>query len=100
MLAFTANMLGVLMLYKFRIGDANVRSVLLCSPNHALGSNAIVMLAGGVFAAYIPWPDIIVAGVKVGLFIASVVKITFQARPEMRVFRANDGLNTSLSLRT
>jgi Co/Zn/Cd efflux system component len=38
-----------LMFYRFRSGDANMRSVWICARNDALGNLAVVLAAVGVF---------------------------------------------------
>ena len=55
------------MLYRFRTGDANMRSVWICSRNDALGNLAVLLAAMGVFGTSSGWPDVIVAAVMGGL---------------------------------
>lgn len=69
MLAFAANALSALLLLRYREGDANVRSVWLCSRNDALGNLAVVVAASGVLASGTAWPDLAVAAVMAGLFL-------------------------------
>jgi len=82
-LALAANLTSVLLLLKYRNGDANVRSVWLCSRNDAIGNLAVILAAGGVWASGTAWPDLIVAGVMASLFIWSSVQIVRQARHEL-----------------
>jgi len=82
MLALAANVTSVLILLRFRNGDANVRSVWLCSRNDAIGNIAVVAAASGVFATGTAWPDLAVAAVMAGLFLTSSVKIIGQALHE------------------
>lgn len=49
-LALTANLISVLLLMKHRDGDANVRSVWLCSRKDAIGNVAVMIAASGVWA--------------------------------------------------
>lgn len=49
------------LLYAYREGDANMRSVWLCSRNDALGNVAVILAAIGVFGAGQGWPDLVVA---------------------------------------
>jgi len=49
-LALAANLISVLLLMKYRQGDANVRSVWLCSRNDAIGNIAVMIAAAGVWA--------------------------------------------------
>ena len=81
-LALTANLISVLLLMKYRDGDANVRSVWLCSRNDAIGNVAVMIAASGVWASQTAWPDLIVAGVMAGLFLWSATQIILQALQE------------------
>ena len=82
-LALAANLTSVLLLLKYRDGDANVRSVWLCSRNDAIGNIAVVLAASGVWATSTPWPDLIVAGLMASLFLWSAAQIIRQALREM-----------------
>lgn len=82
-LALVANLTSVLLLLKYRNGDANVRSVWLCSRNDAIGNLAVIFAAGGVWATSTAWPDLIVAGVMASLFLWSSIQIVRQARHEL-----------------
>ncbi len=74
-LAFTANVISVLILLRFRNGDANVRSVWLCSRNDAIGNIAVMIAALGVWQSNTAWPDLIVASIMAGLFSWSAIQI-------------------------
>lgn len=82
-LAFAANVASVLLLLRYRNGDANVRSVWLCSRNDAIGNLAVVAAAGGVWATGTGWPDVIVAGIMSALFLGSATQIIRQAAGEL-----------------
>lgn len=88
LLALAANLTSVLLLLKYRNGDANVRSVWLCSRNDAIGNMAVILAAGGVWASGAAWPDLIVAGVMASLFLWSSIQIVRQARHELEHARA------------
>jgi Co/Zn/Cd efflux system component len=49
------------LLYTYRNGDANMRSVWLCTRNDAIGNVVIMLAAFGVFGTGDAWPDIVVA---------------------------------------
>lgn len=83
-LALAANLASVLLLMKYRDGDANVRSVWLCSRNDAIGNVAVMLAAGAVYFTTSAWPDLIVAGAMAGLFLWSSVQIIQQATRELR----------------
>jgi Co/Zn/Cd efflux system component len=83
LLALVANGAVALMLYRFRAGDANMRSVWICSRNDAIGNLAVVLAAAGVFGTGTAWPDLIVAGIMAALGISGGVQIVRQARAEL-----------------
>jgi len=87
-LALAANLASVLLLLKYRDGDANVRSVWLCSRNDAIGNLAVIVAAGGVWATGTAWPDLIVAAVMASLFLWSSAQIVRQALVESKASRA------------
>jgi cation diffusion facilitator family transporter len=81
-LALLANLASVLVLMRYRDGDANVRSVWLCSRNDAIGNVAVLIAAAAVWLTQSAWPDLIVAAVMAGLFLWSASQIIRQARDE------------------
>lgn len=83
LLALTANLASVWILMRFKDGDANVRSVWLCSRNDAIGNVAVIMAAVGVYLTGTAWPDLIVAALMAGLFLWSAGQIIKQARQEL-----------------
>jgi Co/Zn/Cd efflux system component len=82
--ALVANVAVALLLYRFRAGDANMRSVWICSRNDAIGNVAVVAAAAGVFGTGTAWPDLIVASVLAGLGLWGGFQIMAQARGELR----------------
>lgn len=83
-LALAANVASVLLLMAYKDGDANVRSVWLCSRNDAIGNVAVMLAALGVWGTASGWPDLIVAGVMAALFVSSSQQIIRQALKERR----------------
>ena len=71
--------------HTFRDGDANMRSVWLCSRNDAIGNVAVMVAALGVFGTGRGWPDLIVAGVMGGLALSAAVAVIRQAWQEWRL---------------
>ena len=82
--ALIANGGVALMLYRFRTGDANMRSVWICSRNDAVGNLAVLLAAMGVFGSGTGWPDVIVAAIMGGLGLWGGWQIVRQARGELR----------------
>jgi Co/Zn/Cd efflux system component len=83
-LALAVNVSAAALLYRFRDGDANVRSAWLCSRNDAIGNVAVVFAAAGVWASGNAWPDLVVALAMSTLFVHSSIRIVRQARSELR----------------
>ncbi len=88
LLALAANAGVALMLYRYREGDANMRSVWICSRNDAIGNLAVLAAAAGVFGTGTAWPDLIVATVMAALGLSGGWQIVRQARSELRMPRA------------
>lgn len=82
LLALAVNLTSVLLLLRWREGDANVRSVWLCSRNDSIGNVAVMLAALGVLGTNTGWPDLVVAAIMAGLFLVSAVKILHQAADE------------------
>ncbi len=83
-LALAANVVSAMVLYRFRQGDANMRSVWLCTRNDVIGNLAVLAAAAGVFASDTPWPDLAVAVVMAGLALNAAVLVTRHAMAELR----------------
>jgi Co/Zn/Cd efflux system component len=84
-LALAANLGVAMLLYAFREGDANMRSVWLCTRNDAIGNIAVLAAALGVFGTGTAWPDLAVAAVMASLAIGSGWSVMRQARRELAV---------------
>jgi Co/Zn/Cd efflux system component len=82
--ALIANGGVAVMLYRFRTGDANMRSVWICSRNDAIGNLAVMLAALGVFGTGTGWPDVIVAAIMGGLGLWGGWQIVHQAHCELR----------------
>lgn len=82
--ALVANGGVALMLYRYRTGDANMRSVWICSRNDALGNLVVLLAAAGVFGTGTGWPDVTVAAVMGSLGLWGGWQIVGQARAELR----------------
>lgn len=78
-LALVANLASVLVLVRYAEGDANVRSVWLCSRNDAVGNIAVMIAALGVWGTTSAWPDLIVAAIMAALFLSSSAQIVRRA---------------------
>jgi Co/Zn/Cd efflux system component len=79
-----ANLLAAFLLAKYRDGDANVRSVWLCTRNDVIQCVAIIVTGGLVWLTGSRWPDVIVGVVLAVVFLQSAWSIIAQARRERR----------------
>jgi Co/Zn/Cd efflux system component len=84
MLALAANGAVALLLYAFRQGDANMRSVWLCTRNDMIGNLAVLLAAAGVFGTGAGWPDIVVACIMAVLGLSGAREVVGRARAELR----------------
>lgn len=84
LVALAVNVGVAALLYAHRQGDAQARSVWLCSRNDALGNLAVMGAAAGVWATARGWPDIVVALALAGLALASGASVIRHARQELR----------------
>jgi Co/Zn/Cd efflux system component len=82
-LALVTNVGVALLLYAYRNGDANMRSVWLCTRNDALGNIAVLLAALGVLGTGTLWSDVLVAGLMASLAMQSGVLLVRQASGEL-----------------
>lgn len=82
-LALAANVGVAVALYAWRDGDANMRSIWLCTRNDAIGNVAVMAAALGVFGTGAAWPDLAVATLMASLALAASLSVLRQARGEL-----------------
>lgn len=83
-LALVANVIVAVLLYRFRNGDANMRSVWICTRNDAVGNMAVLLAAVGVFGTATGYPDFIVATILATLSLSAGWQTLRQALQEDR----------------
>jgi Co/Zn/Cd efflux system component len=83
-MALLANLACAFLLFRFRRGDADMRSVWLCSRNDVLGNLAVLLAASGVFATGTAWPDLAVAILMSSLYLMASAQVMRQALAERR----------------
>lgn len=81
-LALAANLTSLGLLVRYRHGDANIRSVWLCTRNDAVANVAVIAAGLLVAVSGSRWPDLIVALAIAGLFTHSAVSILRQVGEE------------------
>jgi Co/Zn/Cd efflux system component len=82
-LALVANLGVAALLYAYRDGDANMRSVWLCTRNDAIGNLAVMGAALGVFGTGAAWPDLLVASTMAWLAVSGGWSVIRHARQEL-----------------
>lgn len=83
LLALVVNVTVAVMLFRYRNGDADMRSVWLCSRNDAIGNIAVMAAAAGAFGTGAGWPDYLVAAVMATLALLASASVVRQARREI-----------------
>jgi cation diffusion facilitator family transporter len=83
LLALVVNVSVAWMLYAFREGDANMRSVWLCSRNDAISNIAVMIAAAGVMGSGSAWPDLAVAAIMAALALSGGWTVMQHARREL-----------------
>ena len=83
-LALAANAGVAALLYRYRSGDSNMRSVWLCTRNDMLGNAALLLAASGVLATGRGWPDAVIALGMAALALSGARQIIRQATGELR----------------
>ena len=82
-LALAVNFSVAALLFRFREGDANMRSVWLCTRNDVIANLAVLVAAAGVFGTGTVWPDVAVAAMLALLGLSSGRIVIRQARAEL-----------------
>jgi Co/Zn/Cd efflux system component len=83
LVALLANAACFALLWRFRAGDSNMRSVWLCSRNDVIGNLTVLLAALGVFGTRSGWPDVIVASIMGGLALQAAWHVVRQASAEL-----------------
>ena len=83
MLALAVNFGVAILLYRFREGDANMRSVWLCTRNDVIANLLVLVAAAGVIGTGTVWPDVAVAAILAILGLTSGRSVIRQARAEL-----------------
>lgn len=82
-LALVANVFVAWVLFRYRSGDSDMRSVWLCSRNDAIGNVAVMLAALGVFGTGTAWPDLIVAAIMGGLAVTAGISVIRHAQSDI-----------------
>lgn len=83
-MALVANVGVAVLLYAYRSGNANMRSVWLCTRNDVIGNVAVLIAAAGVFGTESLWPDVAVALLMAALGLRAAYQVVGQALAEIQ----------------
>ena len=86
-IALAANLAVAMLLSRYREGNANMRSVWLCTRNDAIGNVAVLLAAAGVFGTGSAWPDLLIAALLSVLAVTASVQVLRQGIGELRETR-------------
>ncbi len=83
-LALAANVICLLLLFRHRSNDLNLRSTWLCSRNDVISNVGVIAAAGLVAVTGTRWPDIAVGVLIAGLFLSSAFSVLSEASGALR----------------
>lgn len=81
--ALASNAAVFALLWAYRSGDSNMRSVWICSRNDVLGNLAVLLAALGVFGTGTGWPDVAVAATMAALALQGAWAVIRHASSEL-----------------
>jgi cation diffusion facilitator family transporter len=85
--ALTANVVCLFLLWRRRADDINMRSAWLCSRNDVMANVGVLVAAGAVALTGSAWPDIAVGLLIASMFVTSATSILREARRALRPLR-------------
>jgi len=79
LLAFAANLFCLILLWRRRGDDINMRSAWVCSRNDVVGNAGVLVAAALVALTGLPWPDVVIGLLVAGVFVHSAVRVIREA---------------------
>jgi cation diffusion facilitator family transporter len=83
-IAMAANATCLVLLWRHRAEDINMRSVWLCSRNDLFANAGVLLAALAVWALHSSWPDLVVGALICAMFLRSAATVTREALDELR----------------
>ena len=87
-LALVANLVCLLMLWRFRRQDVNMASTWECSRNDVISNVGVLAAAGLVAATSSPWPDSVIGLAMAAVVLRSAARVLSDSVPQLRAQRA------------
>jgi cation diffusion facilitator family transporter len=82
--ALVANLVSVILLWRFRAQDVNMASTFECSRNDVISNVGVLIAAGLVAATSSPWPDIVIGLAMAAIVLRSAVRVLGDSVPQMK----------------
>ena len=82
--ALVANIVSVILLWRFRAQDVNMASTFECSRNDVISNVGVLIAAGLVAATNSPWPDIVIGLAMAAIVLRSAVRVLGGSVPQMK----------------
>src|SRR5688572_23599963 len=83
-LALVANLICVVLLWRFRAQDVNMASTFECSRNDVISNVGVLIAAGLVAATSSPWPDIVIGLAMAAIVLRSAGRVLGDSVPQLR----------------
>jgi len=84
-LALAANLVCLLLLWRRRTDDINMRSAWICSRNDVMGNAGVLLAALAVAMTGSAWPDIVIGLLVAAAFGGAAFRVIREARHELQV---------------
>jgi Co/Zn/Cd efflux system component len=91
LLAFAANVFCLVLLWRRRGDDINMRSAWACSRNDVAGNAGVLVAAGAVALTGSPWPDIAIGLLVAAMFGQSAARVIRDASRAVALSRQDHG---------
>ena len=86
--ALVANLICVVLLWRFRRQDVNMASTFECSRNDVISNVGVLIAAWLVAATSSPWPDLIIGLAMAAVVLRSAVRVLGDSIPQLKAQRA------------
>ena len=82
--ALVANLISVILLWRFRAQDVNMASTFECSRNDVISNVGVLIAAVLVAATSSPWPDIVIGLAMATIVLRSAVRVLNDSVPQLK----------------
>ena len=82
--ALVANLVSVVLLWRFRAQDVNMASTYECSRNDVISNVGVLIAAGLVAGTSSPWPDIVIGLAMAAIVLRSSVRVLSDSVPHLK----------------